>query len=671
MPLKRVPQCGAVLLGLLFGLGGVLQAQDAAPTALTAEQQAAQQEKAYKLLGEIIADAPALRLPENRIRIQVTTGNLLWERDQPRARAVFNEAATALAAMMQAVSGNDMEYFRQIRTPTQLREELLRLVVERDPQLAYEILQATRPPEPPANSPLRGRSSEAELEFSLLAKIAASDPALALRRAEELLDKNQFPGSLASMITQLRTKDEKAAASLADKLISKLRPETLLSTAEAGSLALTLLRPGPFVADSANAAQTKAAAASGQALSEADYRKLLSNVITVALKATPRSTANNNQTRTATANGGAGNQNQGAAGQGPAGGRGGQFGGGFPPNLQNRVPGFANNQTDPVQDNARRMLGNLSELLTQVDKYAASYGAAVRQKLTETGQASNTRQALGDYGNVMRQGTTDELVQAAAAAPATVQPMLYQQAVTKALNEGQFDRARQIAGSLPEARRAQLLQTIERRQQTDAAAITTIEQARQQLARLRNDEERIDQLTRLSASAVRYNNPKFALQLADDARQLVKNRAENYEQLEAQLKIAHAYAAVNPTQGLEMLENSIERLNELLPAAALLEGFEVRVFKDGELPLTAGGRLGQMVLRIGQELTALAAKDFERAQATAEKFQRTEPRVAARLAVVQGVLGDPNTNTAATNFNQNFGPRGGPGGGPAGGGRRP
>lgn len=663
MQRKRGPQGWFLFLSLLFSSSAGL-AQEAAPT-LTAEQQAAQQEKAHKLLSEIAADAAALRLPENRIRIQVTAGDLLWERDQARARALFNEAAAALTALMQSVSGNEMEYFRQVRVPNQLREELLRRVVERDPQLAYEILQATRPPEPPANGPLRGRSSEAELELSLLAKIAAADPALALRRAEELLDKNEFPSTLAEMVGQLRAKDEKAAASLSDKIISKLRPETLLSTAEAGSLAMTFLRPGPFAADSAknNAAQTKAATASGQVLSEADYRKLLNNVITVALKATPRTNANN-QNRAAT--NGAGNSGAGPTPGVPA-GPGGQAGGrgGFGPNQPGRA-GFAATPADPAQDNARRMLSNLSSMLTQVDKYAASYGAAVRQKLTETGQGNNNnlRQALGDYGNVIRQGTAEELLQAATAAPATVQPLLYQQAAQKALNEGQPDRARQIASNLPEAQRTQLLQNIERRQQTDAAAISTIEQARQQLARLRNDEERIDQLTRLSASAVQHNNPKFARQLADEARNLVRNRAQSYEQLEAQLKVAHAYTAVSPAQSLEVLETSIERLNDLLPAAALLEGFEVRVFKDGELPLMGGGRLGQMVLRIGQELSELAAKDFERAQATAEKFQRTEPRVAARLAVVQGVLGDPAANTAATNLNQPFGPRGGlPGGG--------
>lgn len=671
MTLKSVQHWLFVALCVCVGGRGGL-AQDAAANAVTqTEQQTAQQVQALKLLDEVVADASSLRLPENRLRLQFTAGELFWERDQARARALFTEAAATLTTMLQTSSASESDYFRQMRTPLQLREEFLRTVARHDPQLAYELLQATRPPEPPANAPTRGRIfDEAELEMSLLAQVAAADPALALRRADELLDKGQYPGTLANMLKQLRGKDEKAAASLSEKLLSKLRAETLLASSEAGNLALQILRPGPWLVDSStnntNQAATKQALAAGQVLSESDYRKLLNNVITAALKAMPRTVNVNAFGQAQPGQPGAGRQ-AGQPGQAAAARqRGGQavgqpnppqFGAG---NVQNnRRPGGV---TDPAQDNARRLLTNLSSMLTQVDKYASGYGPTVRQKLTEMGQTNNPRQAINDYANVLRQGTTDEVLQAASTAPATSQPMLYQQAVMKALNENQPDRARQIASqNLPEAQRNSMLQMIERRQQANAAAVTTIEQARQSLTRLRSDEERIDLLTRLAASAAKLNNPAFAKQLVTEARTYTNRRAESYEQLEAQLKVAHAYVELDPAQGFELLEAGIDRLNELLPAAALLEGFEVRVFKEGELPLANGGRLGQMINRIGQELTRLSIKDFERAQAAADKFQRSEPRAAARLAVAQGVLGTPATDTAATGFNPNtgFGPRGG------------
>ena len=55
-----------------------------------------------------------------------------------------------------------------------------------------------------------------------------------------------------------------------------------------------------------------------------------------------------------------------------------------------------------------------------------------------------------------------------------------------------------------------------------------------------------------------------------------------------------------------------------------------------------------MVARYGQRLGELATKDFERAQTLANRFQMTEPRIVARLAIVRGLLGlQPaiNTNT--------------------------
>ena len=55
------------------------------------------------------------------------------------------------------------------------------------------------------------------------------------------------------------------------------------------------------------------------------------------------------------------------------------------------------------------------------------------------------------------------------------------------------------------------------------------------------------------------------------------------------------------------------QLNELLSAAALLSGFEVDIFKDGELPLKRGSTLSSVITRYGEELGTLAKSDFERA----------------------------------------------------------
>ena len=85
-----------------------------------------------------------------------------------------------------------------------------------------------------------------------------------------------------------------------------------------------------------------------------------------------------------------------------------------------------------------------------------------------------------------------------------------------------------------------------------------------------------------------------------------------------------------------MLDPGIAQLNELLSLRALLSGFEVNIFKDGELQLAGGSGLGaDMVSRYGQELAMLAKVDFARAESSANKFQLAEPRLMSQSAIVR------------------------------------
>ena len=56
----------------------------------TAEQQekekekAALEKKALTLLDQVIADAASLKLPENRVRLQISAADMLWKRSEAR-----------------------------------------------------------------------------------------------------------------------------------------------------------------------------------------------------------------------------------------------------------------------------------------------------------------------------------------------------------------------------------------------------------------------------------------------------------------------------------------------------------------------------------------------------------------------------------------------------------
>jgi hypothetical protein len=171
-----------------------------------------------------------------------------------------------------------------------------------------------------------------------------------------------------------------------------------------------------------------------------------------------------------------------------------------------------------------------------------------------------------------------------------------------------------------------------------------MEQTRQMLSRLRTNEERVRALTELATAASAKGDKKAALALLDEARSMVGNRAKNITQLSAQLQLARVYARLDPSRSLLILEPIIDQLNELIGAGALLGGFFSEQFvKDDEIQLSAmnnflSGFAGQFT----GELKNLASADFDRTKAAADRFQRNEIRLMARLLIVQSILAAAN-----------------------------
>ncbi len=95
-------------------------AQDPPGTEQQQKAQAALKEKALQLLDQVIAEAQALKLPENRLRLQWQAGDLLWERDEARARTLFSQASAGIGEMIQSLDRNDRRYNELLQAPLQL-----------------------------------------------------------------------------------------------------------------------------------------------------------------------------------------------------------------------------------------------------------------------------------------------------------------------------------------------------------------------------------------------------------------------------------------------------------------------------------------------------------------------------------------------------------------------
>ena len=530
-----------------------------APAGQEAETPNAIEEQAYLVLEDVIASTHALKLPQNRGRLQIIAADLLWKRDESRARSLFLDAAANVVELEKQTNGSlDLVYDHQ--SPAQLRQELVLTAARHDPALAYELFQKTRQPKV---GPPEGRvpENDAYLEQLLLTQTIARDPDLALRKAEAMLDRGEYSVTIISVLEKLQEQSKPGAARLTEKILGRLQPDTLLSSYGATSLALGILRSEPQPSDPA-------------------YRQLLETVVGVALKATP-----------------------------------------------NR------------QNNSRDLLLNLRPLLPQIEQYLPTRAQAVRQKISELKDHNKTHRGMDQLTYLTPQGTSNNLLTAATSAPSEMRDRLYQQAALKALDEGSVERARHIANDhLDTNVRTLVLKRIgAAEQQLRNGKSTQLEELRQTLA-VTSDQDRVSLLLQL-AEATKSDNPKHSRQFLDEAFGLVTRPATSYEQFEDQLQVAHVLGAIEPQRSLDILESGINKLNELLSAAASLSGFEVHIFKPGEMPLPGNSKLGKVVIRYGQELAIVAKSDFGRALAAADQFQYPESRLFARLSIIRAVLG--------------------------------
>jgi hypothetical protein len=556
---------------------------------------------------------------------------MLWDQNQGRARSLFASAAEGIAEVGRTQStnnnrrqvmpdGTSFQVFQgggpQNMRTYQLRQELVLTAARHDAALAYQMLAATKPPantQPTADARgLRAQlTSDENLEQQLLGRIAALDPKLAAQNAEQMMDKGQFPMTIPEVINQLYKQDADAAEKLGDKTVKKIQAANILARTETGGLVQALLRAGPRPAsDEKNSPAQATVPGWTPVLGQSAYIDLLSTVVDAALKATPN-TQNNQR-------------------------------GGGPVNVRRAGPGANPPPPQPLTDaqieqtNARRLLAGLQQTLPMLDQYLPSKAPLVRQKMSELGLSNVSPMNL--VSALQGNATAEALVQAAAAAPQQLQPRLYTQAAYKALEEGDTERARQIANDhLQNNARDTVMQRIDFREMAKKAEGARIDEIRQAVARLQTDNEKIDLLIQV-AGDMQKTNQKLAIQLLDEAKQIVSRRATSYEQFEQQLRVAHAFASVDPARSFEVLDPGISQLNELLQAASVLSGFEINMFRDGEMAMQGGNGLTAIVNRYGQEIAVLAKTDFERSEALAGRFQFTEPRIMTKLAMVQGLL---------------------------------
>lgn len=206
------------------------------------EKEAAELEKkTLALLNEIASGAWGLKLPENRVFIMASTADSLWPFDEKRARNLYWEAVNSINSIGAAnLKSGDREKITQAYFLTlKLRRNVLRQVGPRDPQLALELLRASRqvPPRDLGNL----FSEERQFEQEIAGEIASRDPAQALQFARESLAKG-LTWQLVTLLQQLQQRDAEKASVFAGEVITKLQTTNVATDLQASITALYLLQ---------------------------------------------------------------------------------------------------------------------------------------------------------------------------------------------------------------------------------------------------------------------------------------------------------------------------------------------------------------------------------------------------------------------------------------------
>jgi uncharacterized protein (DUF2267 family) len=609
--IKRRLASGAGALLLSFAAAPVAARQHPVPAAQSAgaTESVELERKAIALLSEAIEQAQGLRLAENRVRVLASAAALLWPRNEAAGREMFARAMDGVRALLQAADATDPLAQERAQGLWQLRNEMLQTVAERDPRLALEFLRATRQPSFGRQSDGAPKMADRELalENELAARLAARDPREAARMIEEGLRRGLTP-NLVGALQQLAQKDRETAMRLTAAAIARLRPEDLLAGYEATNFATQLLslttppEPTPLPA-------------AGNPTQLEELRGRSSRVVTDRIALDPAS-------RRA---------------------------------LVETLTTAVLSQTHDRFGVLHNIINALQPVLSEVERYTPGRGAALRRRVAEFERTQDPRTRLWrEYQHLFQQGTDGAgLLEAAEKAPPELRDDLYRNAAWRFYAED-YDRALAAAGKVSDPQqRAQLIQEFERQRPWKAAEQGDFVQARQLINSLPTADQRAGALVALARSAAGRGLSREAIEALTEAQTQLGDRVQNGAQLSALLEVASAYAAIDPAEAFVIVESVIGQLNELLTAAAIVDGFTINSFREGELSPHGWQVWQDFIRRCAQTLAALARNDFDRASALARRFERTDARIIAQLHFVQVVL---NTELPLQ--------RGGPGAGP-------
>ena len=558
------------------------------------------QRNTLALLDEAVIGAWGLKLPENRSFVLATAADLWWPNDVKRARVLFWEALNTLnlpTAALDDAAGKDARANDSVKPGTDKaltkeqeqnlrryfevfgkRREFLSKVAQRDSQLALDMLRATRQQPPRQLAEEVRPPGENDLEQEIANAAAAHDPTRALQIARESLAKG-ISFRLINLLNHLNQQDQDAASELVRDIIAKLDSEDLGKRLEALVVATQLLSQSRDA--TAVLGETPPPGSSWKPLKLDDEQKR--SIVDMITEAALSATADGS------------------------------------------------------------IMHNIGYVLREIEQFAPDRAARIKAKLNEWNRGLNKEQQNSNtYNTLFDTATPEQIIKAADKMNVEQREALYREAVLKAAMRGGPDTAREFINSQisDESVKNNLLELLNEDQIYSAANRGKSEELQKLLPLIRLKEQRALAMSELAILFEKQGKHDEAVKLLDDARLLVKIDLNSQKQSNALLALLLAYALVDPGKAFGIIEPIIDRANDDVSKLLLLDKIaKTGVTRNGEILLDQPQiPIDYSMFKYSAGVLALAKSDFARTRTLADRFQRNELRMLARLMLARAVL---------------------------------
>jgi hypothetical protein len=282
--------------------------------------------------------------------------------------------------------------------------------------------------------------------------------------------------------------------------------------------------------------------------------------------------------------------------------------------------------------------------ISAFEQFAPGRVQALRQKVEEYSRTLNPNQKVWDqFNDAQAVGDPNQLLSIAEQASDDVRSNMYQQVAWQFANNGDLQRARQIADKLPDPfQREQVLQQAVRQSAANAANQGEFATARQLAQEITPDEDRATMLAQFASSAALAKQPALAQEMLEEAAGLLVNHAAGAPAFAAQLQVAQAFAHVKPARAVPLIERSAGQLEQVLTAAVAIDAFLPfqHSFDAGELILNNSFLCNSLIRPYAEATAELANYDLPAARILADRISLPEARLFAELFVARTALGD-------------------------------